>query len=288
MPNHLSSNLRNLDLRESLRPDEHTLIPRCQSSKSRNSPLGANSTPHIRARVEVARQSLALGLLIINLCNLDDFLLDIGKGIERNIRNLVLNAVLLKTEAAASEKNVGVAGSRQVRYTVADEDDHGDGAVFGFQLSGFLVLVDGELLVVTQLIVMAPLDLPRRPILRDISLVGHNINVGSSLLSQKVIQHAAKNRLQASGNDVEGNLVVEAELVEVLELGVDVETILHGFEAVGEGDIEGSPHLLGNVAEGTLAGLDLFVEDLAPLGTAAKGVEQDVTGVLHEDCAIEV
>ncbi|KAG9680186.1 2,3-diketo-5-methylthio-1-phosphopentane phosphatase, partial [Aureobasidium melanogenum] len=280
--------LSGLDLGEGLGPDEHTLVARCHGSKSRNSLLGADTAPHVCARVEVAGQAFSLCLLVVDLGNLDDFLLDVGEGVEGDVGNLVFDAVLLETEAAASEEDIGVTGGGQVGDTVTDEDDHGDGAVVGFQLCGFLVFVDGKLLVMTELVVMTPLDLPRTTVLRDISLVGDNINVGSCLLSQEMIENTAEDGLQASRDDVEGNLVVQAELVEVLELGVDVQTFLHSLETVGEGNVQRSPHLLGNIAEGTLSGLDLLVEDLALLSTTAEGVEQDVTCVLHEDCAIEV
>lgn len=45
---------------------------------------------------------------------------------------------------------------------------------------------------------------------------------------------------------------------------------------------------MGDVAEGTLAGFYLGVEEFALGGAAAVGVEEDVAGVLEEDRSVEV
>jgi len=51
---------------------------------------------------------------------------------------------------------------------------------------------------------------------------------------------------------------------------------------------EPTPHLLRDIAERTLAGLDLLVKDFATVRAATEGVEKNVAGVLHENRAIEV
>ena len=76
--------------------------------------------------------------------------------------------------------------------------------------------------------------------------------------------------------------------MEDLEVGVNLEGFLHHFETVFEGDVEGSPHLFGDFAGGALAGFDLLVEDFTALRTAAVVIEQDVSGILHENCAVEI
>jgi len=76
--------------------------------------------------------------------------------------------------------------------------------------------------------------------------------------------------------------------VEGAEVRVDGEGFAHYAEAVVEGDVEGSPHFFRDVAEGTFAGFDLFVEEGAVGWTTSVGVEQNVAGIFHEDCAIEV
>jgi hypothetical protein len=42
---------------------------------------------------------------------------------------------------------------------------------------------------------------------------------------------------------------LETVLVEVSESSIEFEVLLHDFEAVVEGDVEGSPHLLGHIPE---------------------------------------
>ena len=76
--------------------------------------------------------------------------------------------------------------------------------------------------------------------------------------------------------------------MELLKVDVNLEIPLHDLEAIVKGHIERTPHLLGHVAEGPLARLDLLVQKLALLAAAAVVVKQDVAGVLHEDGAIEV
>jgi len=51
---------------------------------------------------------------------------------------------------------------------------------------------------------------------------------------------------------------------------------------------EPTPHLLRDITERTLAGLDLLVEDFATLRAATEEVEENVAGVLHENGAIEI
>lgn len=108
------------------------------------------------------------------------------------------------------------------------------------------------------------------------------------LLTEKSIQHPPQNRLQPRADNVEREPMFDAVLVEFVEARVDLEGLLHDDEAVVEGDVQGSPHLLRGFAEGELAGLDLCVELVAGFGAAAVGVEEDVACILHEDCAVEV
>jgi hypothetical protein len=76
--------------------------------------------------------------------------------------------------------------------------------------------------------------------------------------------------------------------MEFPEIGINLQHILHNLESVIERYVQTSPHLLADFLEGAFASLDLVVEDLAAFSTAAMAIEEDVAGVLHEDCAIEV
>lgn len=49
-----------------------------------------------------------------------------------------------------------------------------------------------------------------------------------------------------------------------------------------------TPHLLGDIAERALASLDLFVKNLTAVRATSERVKEDVTGVLHENSAIEI
>ena len=56
-----------------------------------------------------------------------------------------------------------------------------------------------------------------------------------------MVKHATEDGLQAGRDDVEGDVVVQAELVEGLEVQVERESLLNGLEAGIEGQIEGAP-----------------------------------------------
>lgn len=58
-------------------------------------------------------------------CNADNLLLDIGKGVESNIRDLVIPAVLLEPQTPSGEKDICLTGSGKIRNTIADENDKG-------------------------------------------------------------------------------------------------------------------------------------------------------------------
>ena len=277
-----------LDLGEGLRPDESTLGLWGHGSKSGNSILGACSSPQVGAWVEVDRETLALGLLVVDLGDLDDLLLNVAKSVVWNVSNLVLDAVLLEGETAAGEEEIGRSGGWQVRDTVTDHDNHGDLSILGLDLCSLLVLVDGQGLVVAVRSVVTPNNLPVGTLVVDDSVVGDNVDSRASLFTEEVVEDRAEDRPETGGNDVEWNVVLDTELVKVLELRVNLKSTLHLVESVCERNIEGTPHLLGNIAEGSLARLDLLVEDLALFGTAAELVEKNVTSVLHEDCAVKV
>ena len=113
-----SSALLGDDLAERLGPHEHFLLPGRERSEDRDSRFAADPAPHVRPRVEVARQTLALGLRIVHLGDLDHLLLDVCEGVEGDVVDLVLDAVLLESQTAASEEDVSFAGSREIRDAV--------------------------------------------------------------------------------------------------------------------------------------------------------------------------
>ena len=53
-----------------------------------------------------------------------------------------------------------------------------------------------------------------------------------------MVEHTAENWLEASGDDVEGNVVVDAELVEGLEVDVESEGFLDRLETGVKWQIE--------------------------------------------------
>lgn len=139
--------------------------------------LARNPPPDIGSGIKSARRSKTLGCILILLHDLDNLLLDIGKGLEWNVRNLVLNAVLFQTKALASEQDVGLASSGEVGDTVADEDDEGDGAVFAFELGLGAGFLDGAGFVVAQVTIVEPEGFPLRAGGVYLGVVGDDVDM---------------------------------------------------------------------------------------------------------------
>jgi hypothetical protein len=94
-----------------------------------------------------------------------------------------------------------------------------------------------------------------------------------SFFTQEVIQDLAQDWFEASRDDVEGNVVLDAVVVEITEMHVKLEFFPHDLEAIFERDVERAPHLLRDVPERSLACLDLFIEYLPLIGSTAMLVE---------------
>lgn len=58
--------------------------------------LAGHASPHIGSRVEARRLALSTRLLLVLDHDLGDLPLDSGKGVESNIRDFVLDAILLQ------------------------------------------------------------------------------------------------------------------------------------------------------------------------------------------------
>lgn len=234
-----------MDLGERLGPEEHLLLLRRRHEhEPGHDILAAHAPPHVRARVEARRHPLAARLLRVLPPDPLDLALDVRERVEGYVLDGVLDAVLLEPEAPAREQDVGLARGGQVGDAVADEDDERDRAVLAHQLGLPPRLRDRQRLVVAQLRVVAPDRLPRRPVRRDLRLVRHDLDVRRRLLAQERVQHSPQHGLEARRDHVEGDLVRDAELVELLEGRVDLQRLLHHPEAVLEGHVERPPHFL--------------------------------------------
>lgn len=136
--------------------------------------LGRNATPHVRTRVIPHRLADTTGLVLILTTDGLNLALDIGKGVEGGICDLVLKAVLLKTEATTGKEHVGFTSGGQIGDTVADEDDQGHLVRETFELGTGARLVDGEGLVVAEFIIVAPDGFPGGAI--DDGVVGDDVD----------------------------------------------------------------------------------------------------------------
>jgi hypothetical protein len=167
-------------------------------------------------------------------------------------------------------------------------------------------LLDGKRLVVAELVGVPLHGLPVGAVGADVGIVGDDCGVRGCIFADEVVEHLAQHELQSGADDVEGDGVVAAELVEHGEaagvsdatvtltfssfclLWVHLENFLHHGEFVFKWHIGRRPELFRYVAKGALASVDLLVELVLLLYAAAKVVEEDVASVPHEDCAIEV
>ena len=76
--------------------------------------------------------------------------------------------------------------------------------------------------------------------------------------------------------------------MELLESRIQVHILSHHVESIFNWDGQGPPHILRDITKRTLAGFHLTFQALAICATAAEVVDEDMAGILHEYCAIEV
>lgn len=63
-------------------------------------------------------------------------------------------------------------------------------------------------------------------------------HVSYSFFTQESIENPAEDGLEPGRNDVEGNIIPHAVVVEVVEVDVELKFLLHDLEAVVKGDVE--------------------------------------------------
>lgn len=73
-----------------------------------------------------------------------------------------------------------------------------------------------------------------------------------------------------------------------LKIRVDVEGVLHDLKTIFKRHVQRTPHLLGDIAECSLSGVYLLLENLSPLVATTELVKEDMPGVLHEYRTIKV
>jgi len=238
--------------------------------------LTGNSPPEICSWVvEFGYTGLFLGLAVV-FDNAGDFAFNILEGIERDVGDLVLNAVLLKPEATTSEQDISFTSSWEIGDTVANENDQWGFLVRVAVRSLCPCFLNGSSFIVTEIGVILPNNFPLTPILRDQSVVGDNVDV-FCLLTDEFIENSAEDRLETGGYNVEWDLAFDTEIMEFPEIWIHLELLLHDFEAVVERDIQTTPHLLGSIAEGKLATVDSSIELFASVFAAAMSVKKDVS-----------
>lgn len=162
-------------------------------------------------------------------------MLDILESVERNVRDFMFDAIFFQPKTSTSEEDIAFSCGGEIRHTVTDKDDERRLIVvdFGGLRSCFL---DGGGFIVSESSVILPDDFPFTSVFGDVGIVGDDINV-SSMVSDKFIEHSAKDRFETSGDDVEGDLSLDTELVEFLKIRIHLQSRLHHFKSVFEGDI---------------------------------------------------
>jgi hypothetical protein len=122
------------------------------------------------------RDTDTTGLLLVFFPQILDGPLDIGKGVEGLVGNVVLDAVFLESETTTRKEDVGFARGGEVGHAISHEDDQRDLVLAKFGLGEGPRLVDGKRLVMTQLGVVAPDGLPFRSVGIDRGIVGDDLD----------------------------------------------------------------------------------------------------------------
>ena len=147
-----------------------------------------DTPPHICPRIEASGRAHSASLILILLHDGFNFPLDLGKGVEPSEGNFVLDAVFFQAQSLPSKEHICFSRSRQVRYTVTDEDDKGDLSILVFSCRYVATLLDGQRLVVAEFSVVPPYWFPFGAIGLDLGVVGNDPDLGGLLFKDPSVR----------------------------------------------------------------------------------------------------
>lgn len=128
----LHCNLRSwcLQLGKGIRPKKHPLLLagahsyilwRCR--------LARHTTLYVCTRVVGGGTSLSASPLFVFFHDPHELLLNARKGVEGDVCDIVLLAVLLEAESSPGEEHIRLSCGRKIRDSIADEDNQGNSAI---------------------------------------------------------------------------------------------------------------------------------------------------------------
>jgi hypothetical protein len=147
-----------------------------------------DAPPHICPRIEASGRAHSASLVLILPHDSFNFLLDLGKGVEPSEGNVVLDAVFFQAQPLSRKEHICFSRSRQVRDTVADEDDKGDLSILVFSCRHLATLLDRQRLVVAEFSVVPPYWFPFGAIGLDLRVVGNDPDLGSLLFKDPTVR----------------------------------------------------------------------------------------------------
>lgn len=147
-----------------------------------------DTPPHICPRIEASRRAHSASLVLIFLHDGFNFPLDLGKGVKPSVGDVVLDTVFFQAQPLPGKEHISFSRSRQVGYTVADEDDKGDLSILVLSCRYRTTLLDGQRLVMAEFSVVPPNRFPFGAIGLDLRVVGNDPDLGSLLFANSSVR----------------------------------------------------------------------------------------------------
>jgi hypothetical protein len=139
--------------------------------------------------------------------------------------------------------------------------------------------------------VVVELNSPATLVLQSLTLaccdiVAHDLNVPPR--TEKSVQESSNDRLHATTEDDNRNVVLLCPIVELLEAGVELDVLEEDLDALVEGSLDAVKHLDKAIAEMHLSKENVLVKLATALNTEAKVVGHVVIRIGGSDGAVEV
>lgn len=139
--------------------------------------LIGKASPQVGTRIESCGPAVTCCLPLIFLHDLLNFSLNISKGIESNVCNLMLFAVFFEPESSASKKHISLARGRKVGNPVTNEHDERNFVVICLFICYCSSLLDGQSFVMSEIRIMTPDGLPFRAVFCDLGIIRYNVDM---------------------------------------------------------------------------------------------------------------
>jgi len=206
--------------------------------------------------------------------------------LENGERNILLDAVLDEVVALLCKQQVGLLGGTQITNPISGIEQ-----CWTLSLWQSSIGSDLQRLVMAEVRSIVKDDLPADSISVDVSAVSGSDEVADNpniMFSDEVLQQGFDDGFHSSAEYNDGNVVGSGIVVELLEVGVQLDMLDGTLQALVKGKIDRIQHFTEGVSEGHFTVQDSSVEFLSLFDPHTEVVGHEVIGITLGDGAIEV